>query len=422
MARPKSQEENVLGHLLRDPGLLKTVDLGGNFFINQAQRIVLNEIKRGHTDSVIIAEALTKAGVDDPHIYLDDLWTDPLHLGPGGLQSTVDHVRVSRLKMQILKLIQKGADKHGYYDHEKIRALYDECHDLENRKACGGHEMLPVSAHTERFKQFLISRDSRIWGLDIKCFPLLTRSLMGLRGIAILIAEAKVGKSTFALQVASDVAGQGVGVLYLDYENGYLNLMAREVCRKHKISYREELFKHTEESELSTPLLSALRSIEEDYKHFAIVSDPALTADTLRSHISQLRNSAETRDVLVVVDSLQKLPMESLKDRRASIDGWLRDFEMLKSEDPALAVFMVSEVSRGQKLAKESGDIEYSADFLLRLRKNKEKSNPEDPEPPDDMKRKLFIEYARDVESGRCIHYEADFDLWTFTEEEGGFG
>lgn len=111
--------------------------------------------------------------------------------------------------------------------------------------------------------------------------------------------------------------------------------------------------------------------------------------------------------------------MKDLKERRATIDRWLRDFEALKAKDPYLTIILVSELSRDKQQPKESGDIEYTAHFQLRLKKNKERGKPEDPEPEDDFKRILFLELARDVESGKKIaQYDVDFQRWKFTEIE----
>jgi len=120
---------------------------------------------------------------------------------------------------------------------------------------------------------------------------------------------------------------------------------------------------------------------------------------------------------LITIDSLQKLPMENLRERRAAVDIWLRNFEELKAEDPYLTILLISELSREGQKPKESGDIEYTGHFLLRLESNQ---NEEEIRKSgyDDNIRMLWIEHARDVATGGNIKYQANFRYWRFKEME----
>lgn len=109
--------------------------------------------------------------------------------------------------------------------------------------------------------------------------------------------------------------------------------------------------------------------------------------------------------------------MENLRERRAAVDLWLRNFEELKAEDPYLTILLVSELSREGQKPKESGDIEYTGHFLLRLEKNQTEEEIRKLGFDDNI-RKLWIEYARDVATGNPIKYQADFSHWKFNELE----
>lgn len=406
--RAKSQEENILGHFLRTPDLLNSVDLGTDFFKSKRQRIVMDELRKGHTDSMIIAEALSKAGVDDPHVYLEDIWTDPLHLGKGGLQVTVDHVKVTRIREQILRLINDGSGR-GHYEHDKIRELYDEEQALCDRMEAEQIECAPISKHVDPFIEHVKKRRAgEFWGHKIKSFPRLTHALMGVREIIVLAAKPKIGKTTFALQIESDIADLGVGVIHYDFENGLYNIMARECCRRFDVDYRTELL-----NDEWTGLDSLTKKIQE-IKNFAVVTDRGLTIDKIRAHISDIRKTTKSKDVFIVIDSLQKLPMENLRERRAAIDLWLRAFEELKSDDPDLTILLISELSREGQKPKESGDIEYSAHFLLNF--ESDQTDDDIRERGDFGGRQLKIEYARDTATGGVIEYKGDFGHWRFTE------
>lgn len=292
--------------------------------------------------------------------------------------------------LEFRKEIEKAnKERDPFYRIEELVKDYkqEEADPIENHV---------IANHTDTLRDFVNKRrEGKSWGVPLKSCPRLSNALMGIREISVLIAEPKVGKSTFALQVASDIADTGAGVIYYDFENGRLNLMIRQFCRKYDRSYKN-IFDSKEEMNLE--LLA-------EYKNFAIINDRALSINKIRSHIFNMKRATEQEKVFIVIDSLQKLPMKDLKERRAAIDQWLRDIEGLTTNDPGLSVLMVSEVSR-QGLPKESGDIEYTGHFILRLEK------------VDDMKRSLYIEYARDVESGKTIGYEVDFGRWKFTETE----
>jgi len=272
-------------------------------------------------------------------------------------------------------------------------------------------ENFSISSSVDALESLIKNQDrGEYWGLNITCFPQLTRALNGLREIVVLSADPKVGKSTFVLQIASDVAGQEVGVIYYDFENGRINLMAREMCRKFKIAYAD-LFNNKD-----SHVTGSLLRLRDNYKNFMIITDRGLNIDKIRSHIFQLRKHTGKESVLIVIDSLQKLPMKDLKDRRSAIDRWLRDIEELKAEDPYLTVLMVSELSREGKKPKESGDIEYTGHFILKLKANMGENQIN--ELGDDYIRKLWVEYARDVPISGPYTFRADFRYWEFEEQD----
>jgi len=91
------------------------------------------------------------------------------------------------------------------------------------------------------------------------------------------------------------------------------------------------------------------------------------------ARIAAARTRAGERPLLLVIDSLQKLPMD-LDDRRAGIDAWIRLLERLRHGHEA-AVSLISEIKRDQKgqytaheiAFKESGGTEYAADLAMTL-------------------------------------------------------
>ncbi len=91
------------------------------------------------------------------------------------------------------------------------------------------------------------------------------------------------------------------------------------------------------------------------------------------ARVAAARERAGDRQLLLVLDSLQKLPMD-LEDRRAGVDAWIRLLERLRHEHEA-AVLLISEIKRDQKgqytaheaAFKDSSGIEYAADLAMTL-------------------------------------------------------
>ena len=121
-----------------------------------------------------------------------------------------------------------------------------------------------------------------------------------------------------------------------------------------------------------------------------------------------LRLLSQIFTILIVVDSLQKLPVWNTNDRRFGIDLWLRSFEWIRNEYD-ISFLVVSEVSRGKynnptlEAFKESGDIEYSADLALLLIN-------------EDGVINLHTVANRNGEVGDPIVYASDFKHWKLNE------
>ena len=404
-------EKAILGWMILDNSLDSTL-LETRLFSSEKNRLVFDKIRElkgtGEVVDVVTLNVTLQGEVEVN--YLSGLLDGIPKIGRANFNYYVNKLIQANKEQELKKLASETITEPEFIPKlKKILASYE----LEETEPI---ESLTVAAHTEKLKEFIEKkREGEFWGFNITCFPNLTRALMGLREIAVLAAEEKIGKSTLVLQIATDIAGQGYPVIYYDFENGRENLMARILCQRFNIKYREELFSRGDE--LSVAIKGGLNSLEDQFKSLAIITDRKLSIDKIRGHVFQMKQQTKQEKSLVVIDSLQKLPMKDLKDRRAAVDRWLRDIEGLRAEDPHLTFLIVSEVSREKKQPKESGDIEYTAHFLLRLKRNQEKERDDDLEPSDDMRRRLFLERARDVESNKLVSlYEVDFDYWKFEE------
>ncbi len=118
--------------------------------------------------------------------------------------------------------------------------------------------------------------------------------------------------------------------------------------------------------------LLARADLEEKLPNFHLYTEAAqMRPDAIARRLQDI----ETNKKLLVLDSLQKLPPLS-RQRRDSIDTWLRELEQIK-QDPSVVILLVSELSRGENEVnyrraslgsfKESGDAEYTSDLALQF-------------------------------------------------------
>lgn len=419
-------EKAILGYMIESTPLDSRLLRVDHFTSDKHRTIyrVIQAIKAEgkNPDLVLLTQRLTdlgqlasgeKQGVEPS--YLTSLDQDIIR-GPTAethFKNYVNELITAYNQSQVEAVISNATKVPGFLP--EIKKIL-ETHELESVEPI---ETSTVAANVDNLERFIEKRRTGdFWGFNVTCFPRFTTAIMGLREIMVLIADEKIGKSMFVLQVANDIASQGYPVIYYDFENGRENLMARLACLRGKIRYNTELFQKVEEgNQLDINIRASLNSLRHHLKNFAIITDRRLTIDRIRSQIYQMKQMTGQERILVIFDSLQKCPIKDLSDRRAAIDRWLRDFEELRSEDPDLTLLIVSEVSREKKLPKESGSIEYTAHFLLRMRRGQEPESPDGPEPPDDGRRRLFLERARDVESSKPIAvYNALFEYWKLEE------
>jgi hypothetical protein len=401
---------SILGALILKPSLLNGSGLTQDDFPPGRSRETFVNISSmwegtqpNEIDPVLLG---SKLGGDNPNTFVALLTDGALKLESEVFNGRIAELRKEAITRRVLGEIERQA-KAGLLCLGEVRR------DLEE------YDRLAAEADAESIARFTVpgllpdvirvienGRRGEYLGFELRDFPRLTRALNGLREIAVVAAVPKAGKTTLALQIASNVADTGAAVIYYDFENGPFSLLIREFCRKYRVAYWEELFNKDQPWE---PILEKLNRFYTDRKNMAIITDRKITIDMIRSQVRELRTISGQDKALIVIDSLQKLPMR-LEERRAGVDFWLRGFEELKSQDPNLAIILVSELSR-DGLPKESGDIEYMGHFLLRL--TADNSDADRGEPI----RHLFLEYARDVEAGRAVGtYGCNFSLWEFTE------
>jgi replicative DNA helicase len=252
-------------------------------------------------------------------------------------------------------------------------------------------------------------------------FPKLDAALDGLRGINIMGGPPKAGKSCFFMQISTEIARRKVPVIYYDFENGRQKIYLRTLVRTSNLP-EKKIHSGRLSSQETEAFDTSWNEFDTMLHYFRVVTDRQLSPEIMRRHIDFLKHESRKDDLLIVLDSLHKLPFKSLTERRTGIDFWLRQIEAIRDEHQ-VCFLVISELSRGKEGGygekpdmssfKESGDIEYSADNAMILMPN---WDPLDPVSSMQRQNVLWLVASRENSPGQVAEYKIDYPYWRFQE------
>ena len=253
-------------------------------------------------------------------------------------------------------------------------------------------------------------------------FPQFDTGLGGVHGINIIGGAPKAGKSCLSIQLGTMLAEREVPVIYYDFENGRQKIYQRTLSRLSQIKVDDLLVNH--DGEIKERLILAQATLKKMMDHFRVVNDRAITPEIMRRHVDFIRHETGREDVVVVIDSLHKLPFKDFAERRTGIDAWLRELEAIRDEY-RVAFLVISELSRqeGDRYDgvphmgwfKGSGDIEYTADNALVFAPDWDPVNST----MDSRVNSLWLVASREHSPGLLGKYHLDYPYWGFSELAG---
>ena len=177
--------------------------------------------------------------------------------------------------------------------------------------------------------------------------------------------------------------------------------------------------------EESASLAAAHKDLQKLLEFFRVVNDRRLSPDTMRRHVDFLRHETRRDDILVVIDSLHKLPFKDFAERRSGINAWLRELESIR-DTLNVGFLVISELTRQEGgrydgvphmgLFKDSGDIEYTADNAMVFLPEWQPANAA---AGTDRVNALWLVASREHSPGLIGRYRLDFPYWGFTETTG---
>ncbi|KPK28527.1 MAG: DNA helicase [Desulfobacterales bacterium SG8_35_2] len=243
----------------------------------------------------------------------------------------------------------------------------------------------------------------------------------GIYGLNILGGPPKAGKSCLGIQIGTEIARKNVGVLYYDFENGTQKIYQRTLSRLSRVPVDKIVSAQLADEETNR-LADAQTELQNMLQFFRVVNDRQINPVIMRRHVDFLRHETRRDNILVVIDSLHKLPFKDFTERRTGINAWLRELESIRDE-LQVGFLIISELTRQESgrydgvphmgLFKDSSDIEYTADnamvFLpeweaIDIKAGAERINS------------LWLVASRENSPGLIARYHLDFPYWGFSE------
>ena len=199
-------------------------------------------------------------------------------------------------------------------------------------------------------------------------------------GLTILGAITGLGKTTFALQLADNMASvENTKVLFFSLELSKYELLSKSLSR---LSYLDnDLTPHTPNEFMN----NKVTDIENYFNKYEPIQDNLFLVDNVRDIKGILNNSlafikSHSNDkVVIIIDYLQYISCNSSGNDKQNIDNITRQLKAF-STDYSASIIAISSINRTSYKNntigsfKESGSIEYTADYLISL-EEKETSN-----------------------------------------------
>ena len=292
--------------------------------------------------------------------------------------STIIKSLPAGIRKNMLALQQDPFSEHAPKQAKAIQAYAEHEEEQANPQPGNVLEYLTKGKYTADLQEFQKTTNTRTM------FPLLDEQLGdGLfAGLYVIGAPSSIGKTTFSLQMADQLAKQHIHVLFFSMEQSRLELVTKSITRTAR-----EIFPG-DQGNLRTSLQIrkgyTTTATEQALKRYADTIAPYMniiegnfstTVNEIRQTVKRYIEQNNVRPV-VFIDYLQV--MESVKtghaqDQRTITDQNIKALKIL-SRDLETPVIVISSVNRSSYYRpitmdsfKESGGVEFTADVSLAL-------------------------------------------------------
>lgn len=200
-------------------------------------------------------------------------------------------------------------------------------------------------------------------------------------GLYVIAAISSLGKTTFAAQMADNIAASGNDVLFFSMEQSRLEMVSKSIARRTFINDKETAVSSLSirRGYLPEQVLNAAEQLKQEVQERISIIEGnfncniSFIGDYIRQYI---RRNTGKRPVCII-DYLQVLQPEQQNNRlqttKETIDSSITELKRI-SRELDVTVFVISSVNRANYLTpidfealKESGSIEYTADVIWGL-------------------------------------------------------
>ena len=198
-------------------------------------------------------------------------------------------------------------------------------------------------------------------------------------GLYVFGAMSSLGKTTFSLQLADQLAQRGEHILFFAFEQSRFELVSKSLAR---LAQPEGAFYDSNptaieirEGRITPELRGAMQKYKELAEHYAIIEcdftyDVNAVIETVEKYIKQFGVKP-----IIFIDYLQLIRSDNprLTNTKDIVDSNVRALKLLQMRNN-LVMFVVSSLNRQNynqvidfEAFKESGGIEYTADCVMGL-------------------------------------------------------
>lgn len=194
-------------------------------------------------------------------------------------------------------------------------------------------------------------------------------------GLITLGAITSLGKTTFTLQLADNMASMGnTKVLFFSLEMSLFDLMSKSLSRLSFVN--DDLTNYTYDDLLSNNEEIDYNTIFERYAPIGnnlYIIDNIYDMRNIERCIAEFRENTPTSNIVVVIDYLQYISCGNNANDKQAIDLITKRLKEL-SKQLNLVIVAISSLNRANysgnitmESFKESGSIEYTSDILIGL-------------------------------------------------------
>ena len=231
-----------------------------------------------------------------------------------------------------------------------------------------------VSGYIEDFMRGDIQHFNRERKTGFQNFDNITGGLYP--ALYVLAAISSLGKTSFALQLADQMATAGEDVLFFSLEMSRLELVSKSIARTAAQLHPDQFITSTMIRKGEIPDDAVAKYKANVGKRLSIIEGNfEINISSIGNYIRKYMDMTGTRPTVIIdyLQILQPAPADSKKGKREGIDSTVSELKRLSRELDA-PIIVISSVNRANYQApvafeslKESGNIEYSADVVLGL-------------------------------------------------------